>query len=140
MATTYTLDTAVSPSAYKGSPGGGVFARVASLSITAAMVGTINNVIQALPVYDGETVLGVEIKSTDLDTGSPALTLSVGDGGATARYIAASTVGQAGGSAKHTVGVPHTYTADDTIDILVAAAAATGADGTIDIVVLLKNA
>lgn len=140
MATTYTADVAAANNAYKGSPGGGVFARVYDVPVTAAQVGTINNVIQAVPVYKGETVLGVEIKATDLDTNvSPALTLSVGDDGATARYIAASDIGQAGGSAKHTVGVPHTYTADNTIDVLVAAASATGAAGTISIVVLLQS-
>jgi len=135
MATTYTSAAVAANNAYKDL---GVFVRTFDVPVTAAMVGTINNVIQALPVYAGETVLGVELVATDLDTGAAAITLSVGDGASTARYISASDVGQAGGLAKHTAGTPYQYAADDTIDVLVAAAAATGADGTITVTVTLK--
>ena len=89
-------------------------------------------------VFKGETVVGVIIKSDDLDTnGSPAIVLDVGYGGATAALIDGSTIAQAGGTASSlaignathgsTATAPVTFTADDTIDILVQVAPGTGA-------------
>lgn len=97
---------------------------------------TLNNVIRMVKVPKGFVVSDVTLISTDLDTdGTPAITLSVGDGGATARYISASTAGQAGGLARATAGLGYQYTTDDTIDVLVAAAPDVAAAGTITVLV-----
>ena len=97
------------------------------------------DVLKMVPVFAGEQVLSVELKSADLDTnGSPTLALNVGDGSDVDRYIAASTIGRAGGLAKHTAGCPQAYTADDTIDIQVGTGAATGAVGNITLSILVK--
>ena len=72
-------------------------------------------------------------KVDDLDTGT-ALVLDVGDGADTDRIIDGSTSGQAGGVDKEDAAfAPHTYTADDTIDILVQVAPGGGGTGTIEL-------
>jgi hypothetical protein len=137
MASTFASDLAGSNAVLKTLPG--VCARVGTYSVAAALV--IDDVIQAIPVYAGETVVGLEVVATDLDTnGTPLITLDVGDGDTADRFIAASTVGQAGGSAKHDVGVPYTYAADDTVDVKVKAAPATGAtSGTVTVMALIQS-
>ena len=84
----------------------------------------INDVIQMVKVPIGAVVLDLILDCADIDA-STTITLSVGDGDSTARYIAASTVGRAGGIVRLSVtGSTQTaYTVEDTIDILVAAAA-----------------
>lgn len=95
----------------------------------------INDVVQMLKVPKGAVVVDVALGADDLDTnGSPAITLDVGDGGDPDRYIAASTIAQTGAAPVQTMlktGFGFAYTADDTIDILVKAAPATGAVGTV---------
>lgn len=107
-------------------------------SLAAALA--LNDVIQMVRVPAGARVTDLSLAATDLDTGgSPAITLSVGDGGATARYISASTIGQAGGIANGisvATGFGYLYTAEDTIDVLVAAGPAIGAtSGTVRLAV-----
>jgi hypothetical protein len=90
----------------------------------------INDVIQMVKVPIGARILQIDLYSTDLDSDStPAVTLSVGDGTTPARFITASTVGQAGGnihfpsvSTTTAAGVGYQYTVNDTIDIAVTAA------------------
>jgi hypothetical protein len=108
-------------------------ARFVSFSITKAQAEAAT-IVQMIPVYAGETVLSVELVATDISTGTDIL-LDVGDGADDDRYIVASTIGQAGGSAKHTVGVPYTYTANDTIDVTVSTVATTGAAGTLTLLI-----
>ena len=93
------------------------------------------DVIQMIPVYKGEVVHDIKIRTADLDTnGAPAIVLSVGDGDDTNRYINGSTVAQAGGNDDLDAGVrPYQYAADDTIDVDVDTAAATGAAGLIEV-------
>ena len=122
--------------AFKPFPQGNLGIRVGEYTITAALAA--NDVIQLCDVFKGETVVGVIIKSDDLDTnGSPAIVLDVGYGGATAAFIDGSTIAQAGGTASSlAIGnathgspatAPVTFTADDTIDVLVQTAPGTGA-------------
>lgn len=105
----------------------------ATHTLSAALA--LGDVIQMVKVPGGATILGVTLSCTDLDTGgSPAIVLGVGDGASTARFIASSTVGQAGGVATLNAhgGHGYTYADDDTIDVLVATGPATGAaSGTI---------
>ena len=139
-----------SNSAFKGFPDGMMFVRKATITTPVFVV---NDVYQALNVYAGETLHAVRIKSTDIDTGgSPAVVLDVGYGNsatATAStsddIIDGSTIGQGAGSAIASVwradddaGTafaegPLDFTADDTIDVHVQVAPATGAAGTITV-------
>lgn len=91
------------------------------------------DIIEMVKVPKGATVTSVELSSSDVDTNAtPLHSMSVGDGGDADRFILASTIGRAGGVARmdNYVGHGHKYTADDTIDITVVAAAATKAAGT----------
>ena len=116
----------------------GVLAVVGTYALGAALA--LNDVIQMVTVPAGATILDVLLAVTDLDTGgSPAIVLTVGDGGDTDRFVTASTVGQAGGVARlnATTGAGYKYTAKDTIDVLVSTGPATGAtSGTVSLTVL----
>ena len=119
--------------ACKGSFGGNLIGVTSTYSLSAAL--TSGQVIQMVPVPKGARVYGnptnVVLSSTDLDTGAtPTITLSVGDGDDPDRWITASTIGQTSGIVAGTLTTAafnKQYTADDTIDVLVAAAPATGA-------------
>lgn len=95
----------------------------------------INDVVQMIKVPKGATMVSVALGSDDLDTnGSPLITLDVGDGGDVDRFIAASTIAQAGTIPVEGIlktGFGFAYTADDTIDITVKAAPATGVVGVV---------
>jgi hypothetical protein len=90
----------------------------------------INDVIQMVKVPIGARILSIDLNCTDLDSGTtPAVTLDVGDGTTTARFITSSTIGQAGGNLRFpsdstttAAGVGYQYTVADTIDILVSVA------------------
>lgn len=103
----------------------------------------LNDVLQIVKVPRGFQVMDVVLSTTDLDTGgSPTIELSVGDGGDTDRYISGtgSTIAEAGGGyarLSNIAGHGYIYTADDTIDVLVATGPATGATtGTIKVAVI----
>src|SRR5262245_57820360 len=85
--------------AAKGSFGGNLIGVTSTFSLTAAL--TSGQVIQMIPVPKGARVYAptsVILSSTDLDTGAtPAITLHVGDGNDTDRYITSSTIGQTSG-------------------------------------------
>jgi hypothetical protein len=102
-------------------------------TVAAALV--VNDVIQMVKIPAGATILDVVLSASDLDTGtSAAIVLDVGDDGDTDRFIDGSTAGQAGGVThlNNRAGHCYTYTADNTIDVLVQVAPATGAtSGTI---------
>lgn len=124
----------------------GVYALYGHYALAAALV--INDVIQMVAVPAGARVLGVSIKTPDLDTHqTPTIALDVGDGDDTDRFIAASIIGQAGGQVNNMAatygnadGYAKQYSADDTIDIKVLTAPATGATtGTIELVALVCN-
>jgi hypothetical protein len=129
---------------FKPFPEGTVGARKQSYTLDASHTDfdTQNDVIEMVPVYAGETVIGVILHSTDVDTNvSPAIVMDVGDGSDVDGYIDGATVGQTGGGtvmSAPAVGYgPKTYTADDTIDIRLDVAAATAATGTVTLTVLV---
>jgi hypothetical protein len=105
-------------------PDNSVHVRRAEYTLTAALVAA--DVIQMVPVFAGERVLAVTLNVEDCDTGA-TLTMSVGDGVATAKYLALSSVGQAGGTVRSVAFATEAlanaeavaYTVTDTIDIVV---------------------
>jgi hypothetical protein len=108
----------------------------AGIAIAAADVTTINNVVQLFTVPKGFTVTGVRLDCTRLDSnGSPTLTLDIGDATTTNRLVQASTIAQAAESQVNPVlpaGVlGFKFPADTVIQMLVHAAAATPAAGTL---------
>lgn len=125
-------------------PHSGVFSMKATYSHPTSGDGSAaGDVIQMLPVAKGTTVLELILTSEDLDSnGAPAIVLTVGDGDDPDRYIDDTTVAQAGGVVRNGQGVAaaavdgihYTYTADDTIDIVIGTAAATKAAGTLTLV------
>lgn len=138
---TLTTDYSSSLQYFTPFPSGTVGVREATYSLAAALA--LNDVIQMIPVGDGERVLDIQlIVETDLDTnGTPTIVLDVGDGDDPNRYIDGSTVAQAGGYDSYGTGIAtaaaaaalnKVYTGADTIDVLVETGPATGAtSGTI---------
>ena len=127
---TYKSDMVNGNQSFKPFPSGAIGVRYASFEASTALA--LNDVIQIVDVFSGETVHDVTIKTDDLDTGT-ALVLDVGDGSDTDYYIDGSTVGQAGGTDEKDANVaPKEYSADDTIDILVQVAPGGGGTGTIE--------
>lgn len=103
-------------------------------SYTFASAPAVNDVVEMVSVPAGATITGITLGSTDMDTNvTPTLVLDVGDGDDTDRFIDGATIGQAGGasSAFAVAGFGYTYTANDTIDVLIQAGPATGAVGTL---------
>jgi hypothetical protein len=133
MATTFSTGSSAAVNAKRGL---GLQARYASYEFSAALV--VNDVFQMVPVYSGESVLGVELFVDSLDT-STGVVLDVGDDGDVDRYIDGSIIGRssAGGAQKGNVGSAqgHVYTADNTLDVLIQAAPTTSTTaGTITLV------
>lgn len=133
---TYQTGAAELGHAFVPFPQGTVAVRAQTFSVDTALA--LNDVIEMIPVYEGERVVDLILLSDDLDTnGTPTIDLHVGDGVDPDRYIAASDVGQAGGRAPYGEGLAseaaevaarrYVYTADDTIDITVSTGPATGA-------------
>lgn len=101
---------------------------VARYNLAAALAD--EDIIQMVPVPKGAVITGIDLQVPDLDTGgSPTISLQVGDGGDTDRFVVAGTIGQAAGAHKlnSVVGLGFKYTAADTIDIRVDTVPATGA-------------
>lgn len=87
----------------------------------------LNDVIQMVKVPKGARVFELILTVTDLDT-STGIVIDVGDGDDPDRYIDGTTIGQTGGTVRLGSGIvnnspAYTYTADDTIDILIQVAA-----------------
>ena len=137
---TFQADAALAGAPVK-SPGQGSqeVVTIGTYEITAALA--LNDVIEMVKVPENATVTRVILGTDDLDTGgSPAIVLDVGDDGDTDRFVDGATVGQAGGITDYSnmamTGFGYTYTADNTIDVLVQVAPATGATtGTVTLVV-----
>lgn len=128
---TYQSGPVAGNQSFKPFPDGNLGVRYAKFTATTAIA--LNDVIQMVDVFAGETVHNVVIKTGDLDTGT-ALVLDVGDGSDTDYYIDGSTIGQAGGTDTLDANVaPKTYTADDTIDVLAQVAPGGGGTGDIEI-------
>ena len=130
MATTYTSDVVSGNQSFKPFPSGMMGVRYSKFEASTALV--LNDVIQMVDVFAGETVHKIVIKTDDLDTGT-TLVLDVGDGSSTDYYIDGSTVGQSGGTDDQDANVsPKVYSSDDTIDIKVQVAPTGGGTGTIE--------
>jgi len=128
---TYKSDMVSGNQSFKPFPSGAVGVRYAKFEASTALA--LNDVIQIVDVFSGETVHDVIIKTDDLDTGT-ALVLDVGDGSDADYYIDGSTVGQGGGTDEKDANVaPKEYSADDTIDVLVQVAPGGGGKGTIEV-------
>jgi hypothetical protein len=112
---------------------------VVTSTYTMTAAPAANDVFEMVRVPAGATIINVTLTSTDIDTGgSPTIVLDVGDGGDTDRYIDGATIGQAGGitaSLNVNTGFLNTFTAEDTIDVLVQAGPETGAAGTLKLAV-----
>ena len=75
---------------------GGIY-QPGTITVLNSDVTGAGNVVVAFRVPAGFIATGINMTVPDLDTGT-TLTISVGDAGSAARLVAASTVGQAGGS------------------------------------------
>jgi hypothetical protein len=100
------------------------------------------NIVEAFIAPAGFTVTGIAAAASDLDAGTNAMTISVGDAGSGTRFLSASTIGQAGTNvvALATTGVLFTFTADTKILITFTLGATVPAAGTIDLYLLGFNA
>jgi hypothetical protein len=108
----------------------------ATITTTSALA--LNDVIQSPQLPVGAVVVDVLLQTTDLDTnGTPLISLDVGYGGDVDYFIALSQIGRTAGVARAAAvtAAPLTLAANDTIDILVSAAPATGVAGTLNLVV-----
>jgi hypothetical protein len=118
-------------SGYTDEVGGIVQTVGAAWSLPSVVLGTAD-ILEGPVVPRNARILGVVLCATDCDgSGTPALTLDVGDASDDNRLVAAATIGQAGGVSTALVpatGVGYKYTAPTTI--LVSAAAASAASST----------
>lgn len=112
----------------------------ATYTLAAALA--LNDVIEMVKIPSGAKIIDMVLATTDLDTnGAPAIVLDVGDGADTDRFIDGTTIGQTGGTVRLGSGITtnthvYSYTADDTIDVLVQVGPATGAaSGTVSLAV-----
>jgi len=115
----------------------GVFALSGVLDLSKQIALVATDVVQMVKVPIGFRPHLVILDCPDMDT-TTNLTLSVGDGDSTARYISANTVGQAGGKVVSNLAGSSgkVYAAEDTIDLLVAAGPATAVTGKVYLTVL----
>lgn len=118
--------------------------KCATVSYSLAAALALNDVLQGPKLQAGSTIVDVILAAPKLDTNAtPAITLDVGTGDAPQYFIAASTVGQAGGIARASAATaqPLTLTKDDTVDVTVHAAPGTGATtGTVTLTVFFLPA
>jgi hypothetical protein len=80
------------------------------------------DILEMVPVPKGARITDISIHASASLGGT--LTASIGDGAAAARFAAAAAFGQgAAGLNRLSAGLGHQYTANDTVDIVVATAA-----------------
>ena len=133
---TYKSDMVKGNQSFKPFPSGAVGVRYAKFTATTAIA--LNDVIEMVDVFAGETVHDVKIKCGDLDTGT-SLVLDVGYGGATDSIIDGSEIGRAGGSDHADANIaPIAFASDDTIDVKVQAGPAGGGLGDIEVWVYIS--
>ena len=107
---------------------------VGSFAVSVALA--LNDTIELCGMPSGAILTDFHIAVPDLDTGgSPAITLSLGDLESAARYVSASTVGQAGGVISRSAtpqiaaSVGFQTTVETALILTVAAGPQTGATG-----------
>lgn len=126
MATAFlTAEAAATHPPHDFKPGSNLRTSVYTVTAGAALV--INDTIGMVKVPIGARVGEIVLTVTDMDT-STGILLDVGDSGSANRYIAASTIGQTGGTVRLGSGIitatsAFTYTADDIITVKVNTAA-----------------
>lgn len=108
------------------------FGRVVTLTVADLVTG---NTVGAFTVPQGFVVTGIIAVATDMDTGTAALTLSVGDAASGVRYLSASVIGQAGTSTTTlaSTGLLFKNAAETEILITVTLQPATAAAGTVSL-------
>lgn len=107
----------------------------ATIPVTTALA--LNDVLNMFYLPKNARVHAAVLKSTDIDSGSPAITLDVGDAGSAVRYFSASTAGQAGtvDGTMAAAGRFYLNTAKTLVLITIHAAAATPVAGTIELAI-----
>lgn len=98
------------------------------------LVTTAQTAVMRVPA--GFVATNLYASASDMDTnGSPTLALNIGDSGSANRFLAASTIGQAGTSTSTiaTTGAYYQFTADTDILLQPSANAATAAAGTLTV-------
>lgn len=106
------------------------FGGAVALLATDAATG---NTVQLLQVPKGFVLSGIYLALTDIDTnGTPTASVTLGDAGDDDRFVAASNIGQAGGSTTTlaSTGLYYEFTADTNIALKFATGSATAAAGT----------
>lgn len=91
------------------------------------------NTLQVLRAPANFVVTGVYLALTDIDSnGSPTVSVTLGDSGSAARFVAASTIGQAGGSTTTlaATGLYYTFLVDTNITLTFGTGSATAVAGT----------
>jgi len=102
----------------------------------------VNDVIQMVKLPKAAIVTDVMVISDDLDSnGVPLLTLNVGYGGDPNYWINASQVARSGGVARAAALTAHPLilSEEDTLDLVITAAAATAAAGNISLIAFYVN-
>lgn len=125
MATTFTSTKAFgAPYAVSGT-GDGQTAKSMTCTYTWSAAFVINDLIQSPVLPKGAVVTDVMLCTASM--GAAAVTLDIGYGGDPDYFVAASTIGVAGGVVRATASTatPLTLAANDTIDVLVKAAPTT---------------
>lgn len=107
----------------------------AIVAMTTAMLDNANDDVGLFYLPAGAVVTAARISGTDMDSGTPALLIDIGDSGDEDRIIAASTVGQAGtfSAALAVTGHLYKYTAKTQIRAYINTAAATAVAGTLKV-------
>lgn len=115
----------------------GAVAEIYSVAVTTSLA--LNDTITGPVLPAGCTLIDVILDCDDLDSnGSPAIKFDVGISGTAAKFISASTVGQAGGVQRSNVAGTTGYTPTSNTPVIakVNTAAATAAAGTVRIGIL----
>lgn len=125
MATTFNGTKITGPALAMAGVGDGQGMKAMPFSFTWSAALVINDLIQSPLIQKGSTVVDVMICTDSM--GAAAVTLDVGYGGNPDQFIAASTIGVAGGVARASSieAKPLVLTTNDTIDILVKVAPTT---------------
>lgn len=108
-------------------------------AVTCAASPATTDTLQFFYMPPNARVVGGYLLSSDMDTnGSPTITLNIGDAGSAARLFSASTVAQAGTTSQTFAngGLGYQYTAKTLVTGTAQANAATGAAGTVELVLL----
>lgn len=107
--------------------------KVAYFSVTCAAAPSTADTINFGYLPAGARVVMAVLEATDMDTGSAALTINVGDAGSATRLFSASTVAQAGtlSQALAVTGNDYLYTAKTLITGVAGTNATTPAAGTL---------